>query len=272
MNAPQNDLENLLGTLGRYSQIAVAVSGGVDSMTLATLIHRHSDAQTQIFHAVSPAVPAEATRRVRSLAMQESWALTVIDAGEFDDDRYRTNPVNRCYYCKSNLYDAIAPRTSAQIVSGANLDDLGEYRPGLEAAAARGVRHPYVEAGVGKQSVRRIARWLALPEIAELPASPCLASRIETGIAIDPAMLGLVHRVEQLIGRSLAPRTVRCRIRATGVVIELDEDCLNQLDSQRMTRIRARALDLVRDARYDYDVRFESYRVGSAFLTGTEQI
>src|SRR5882757_11460128 len=90
---------------------AVAVSGGVDSMTLAVIAHRTRHAATTMFHAVSPAVPPEATERVRRYARSEGWDLVVFDAGEFADADYRSNPVNRCFYCKTHLYSAIAART-----------------------------------------------------------------------------------------------------------------------------------------------------------------
>lgn len=256
----------LLDALRGAPDLAVAVSGGVDSLTLATLISRHLRARTTIFHAVSPAVPDEATARVRALAARESWPLQIIDADEFSDDRYRRNPVNRCFHCKTHLYEAIASRTSAQILSGTNLDDLGEYRPGLEAAKAHGVRHPYVEAAIDKKMVRRIAARLDLGAIADLPAAPCLSSRIETAIAIDPEVLALVHRIEKFVGESISPRTVRCRIRASGMVIELDEPSLRRLRPEELYAIRDGAAELARESCRSYVLSFEAYRSGSAFL------
>ena len=151
-------LNTVLDDIGRA---AVAVSGGVDSMTLALLAGRRSGADCAMFHAVSPAVPAEATARVQEYAVREGWRLTVLDAGEFDDPAYRANPANRCFYCKTNLYGALAARTDATLLSGTNVDDLGDWRPGLKAAQAHGVRHPFVEAGIDKAQVRSIAAGLA---------------------------------------------------------------------------------------------------------------
>jgi pyridinium-3,5-biscarboxylic acid mononucleotide sulfurtransferase len=247
-------------------RIAVAVSGGIDSLTLATVAHRECGARVEMFHAVSPAVPPEATQRVRALAAEQGWRLQVFDAGEFDDGSYRANPVNRCFYCKTSLYGAIAPRTRAQIVSGTNLDDLGEYRPGLDAARRHSVRHPFVEAGIDKAAVRAIARAAGLGDLAELPSAPCLSSRIETGIAIDPGMLALVHETEKLVGEALRPRTVRCRVRARGVVIELDEARLAAVDPSHRAALCGEVGALFRAGGFDYAVDFAPYRVGSAFL------
>jgi uncharacterized protein len=256
-------LESILRDIG---PVAVAVSGGVDSLTLATILHRFLRGGVEMFHAVSPAVPHEATARVRTLAAREGWKLSVVDAGEFGDSNYRSNPVNRCFYCKTNLYGALVPRTAAQIVAGTNLDDLGEYRPGLDAARNHGVRHPFVEAGIDKNTVRAIARHLDLADVADLPSAPCLSSRIETGIAIDPDMLRLVHAAELLVSKSLAPRTVRCRVRAKGVVIELDEQNLAALDGNAREALRDNVGTLFRDGGFEYPVSLAPYRTGSAFL------
>jgi uncharacterized protein len=271
MNGPVGRLEALELIINELPAVAVAVSGGVDSLTLATAVHRAMPRRSTMFHAVSPAVPAEATRRVESLAAQQGWTLQVIDAGEFDDADYRSNPVNRCFYCKTNLYGAIAPRTAAQIVSGTNVDDLGEYRPGLDAAKRYGVRHPFVEAGLDKPAVRSLARSLGLGAVSELPAAPCLSSRIETGIAIDPVVLNLVHQTEKLVGGELRVRTVRCRVRNRGIVVELDEAALASLGSSQRAQLSQRIAALFKKAGFDHQVCFEPYRVGSAFVHQIQQ-
>ncbi|ACA18178.1 ATP-utilizing protein of the PP-loop superfamily-like protein [Methylobacterium sp. 4-46] len=261
-------LEAVLAGIG---PVAVAVSGGVDSLTLASVARRGS---ARMVHAVSPAVPEEATRRVREEAARQGWDLAVIEAGEFGDPAYRRNPVNRCFFCKTNLYGAIRALTGRVIVSGANLDDLGEYRPGLEAAKAYGVRHPFVEAGMGKEAVRALARRLGLGAVAELPAAPCLSSRVETGIPIEPATLGFVHAVERLVSEVLggAPgprRAVRCRVRASGIVVELDPASLSALTADDRVAL---GLRIAGEAPVDLvgaEIRFAPYRVGSAFLTGS---
>lgn len=264
-------LEAILAGLG---PVAVAVSGGVDSLTLATLAHRLAPGAALMVHAVSPAVPGEATARVRAEGAREGWDLRVIEAGEFADPAYRANPVNRCFFCKTNLYGAVRRVTDRQILSGANRDDLGEYRPGLDAARAHGVRHPYVEAGFDKAAVRALARDLGLGAVAELPAAPCLSSRVETGIAIEPEILGFIHAVERLVGGALAgggaKRAVRCRVRAEGVVVELDPGSLAALATPDRERLGA-DIRRMAPARLSGLVRFAPYRAGSAFLVEPQE-
>ena len=182
--------------LARHHALTIAVSGGVDSLTLAA--HAGRRMRITAAHAVSPAVPAEATARVKAMAAKEGWPLRIIDAREFSDPRYLGNPLNRCYFCKTNLYRRIAEALPGTIASGANTDDLGDFRPGLAAAEEHGVVHPYVEAGVSKAQLRALAASLGLGEVASLPAQPCLASRVETGIPIDAGDLRFIDRVETI--------------------------------------------------------------------------
>ena len=123
-------------------EVSVAVSGGIDSVTLAVLASQTPNISIQMYHAVSPAVPSQATDRVKQLSRDYGWSLQILDAHEFADEDYLSNPVNRCFYCKTNLYKAISAVSGGVIVSGANTDDLSDYRPGLGAAKNASVRHP----------------------------------------------------------------------------------------------------------------------------------
>jgi pyridinium-3,5-biscarboxylic acid mononucleotide sulfurtransferase len=246
--------------------LAVAVSGGVDSVTLATFAHRAAGSRTEVFHAVSPAVPEEATERVKWLAADQGWRLRIVNAREFADESYLANPVDRCFFCKTNLYGCIARHSDAQILSGANLDDLQEYRPGLDAAKLHSVRHPYLEAKIDKITVRSLARDLGLGALAELPAAPCLSSRVETGIAIRPEVLKAIHAVEQIITKDFPTGTVRCRVRAKGVVIELDPETLAAIAGEREGEVRANADRIFAGVAPTLNLSFQPYRNGSAFL------
>ena len=259
-------MDLLARLLGEYGEVTVAVSGGVDSMTLASFAHRTlGRGRVRMVHAVSPAVPRAATARVRARGREEGWRLELADAGEFADERYRANPVNRCYFCKSNLYGMLAAMPGGVVLSGANCDDLGDYRPGLEAAAENAVRHPYIEAAFAKADVRALARALNLPELAALPSSPCLSSRVETGLRIEAAALAMIDDTEEWLKDALSPETVRCRLRKQGVVIELDDGTIAGLSPDR----RARLIEEMRERRPDMDCReieFLPYGRGSAFV------
>lgn len=263
---PTTTLEAHLATLTKvllgYRPAAVALSGGVDSMTLAHIAHQTLGDDVEMFHAASPAVPHDANRRIRDHADRHGWRLRVVDAGEFSDERYLANPSNRCYFCKSNLYGALSSLTEAQLLSGTNLDDLDDFRPGLRAADQNEVRHPFVEAAMTKLHVRGAATLHGLHDLAELPAAPCLASRVETGIRILPASLRAIDAVEAMLRDTLTPTTVRCRLRESGVVIELDRATLARLDPSRRGELTHRI-------RVDYGLttsEFVAYERGSAFL------
>ena len=269
---PDSAVETLIATLEcvleGMGRAAVAVSGGVDSMTLAVVAHRALGDSASMLHAASAAVPADATDRVERYARREGWRLQRIDAGELLDTRYVANPVNRCYFCKTNLYSTIAPLAGAgaTIVSGTNADDLGDFRPGLAAADEHGVRHPYVECGIHKPAVRAIATRLGLHDLAELPAAPCLSSRVETGIAIDPAVLEVIDACERLVRDAIGAGTVRCRVRRDAVVVELDDAALADLDGPRRVALAGEVEARMTAAGVPRALRFEPYRMGSAFL------
>lgn len=239
-------LGRLLGALEHFPDRVVACSGGVDSLTLATVAQRAAPDRTTVAHTVTPAVPARATARVVAYAKREGWSLEVVRSAEFDDERYLANPIDRCYYCKTNLYDAIdgvmegaaLDASGAVVLSGANTDDLGEYRPGLIAAAEHRVHHPYVEAGLSKGNVREIARDLALEE-ADLPASPCLASRLYTGTRVTAERLRAAEIGEETIGQLTGVQVSRCRIREDDVVVEVSDDDRDAITDETLDAVAA---------------------------------
>lgn len=260
-------LARLHGVLDAMGPVLVAVSGGIDSLTLMTVAHHRLHGEARAVHATSPAVPAAALARVQEIAARERWDLLLVDAGELHDADYRRNPLNRCYFCKSSLYrviGALARHTGATVASGANADDLGDFRPGLEAARQSGVRHPLIEASIGKAHVRAIARAVGLGDLADLPASPCLSSRIETGIAIDPSLLVAIDRVEVAVRRELGVHVVRCRIRPDSCEIELGE--IDSVAPAARDRVVSVVAAILAESGVSLPVRFGRYRQGSAFI------
>ena len=149
------------------------------------------------------------------------------------------------------------------VAAGTNTDDLSDYRPGLQAAAEHGVLHPFVDAQMSKADVRALARALGLGELAELPAAPCLASRIETGLRVEPADLAVIDRVETLLRAMLGNITLRCRLLRGGWVVELDPRVYEDLSAQKRRAIIGQVRRATDDGRA---VDLRAYSRGSAFV------
>lgn len=263
---PRNRLQHLLQVLDDIAPRVIACSGGIDSMLLATVAHRQNPAATTVAHAVSPAVPAEATARVEAWAQGEGWRLELVASGEFENEDYLSNPVNRCYYCKSRLYSSLSRIARAvgenpALMSGANTDDLGEYRPGLDAAREFAVRHPYLEADFDKAAIRAVAHHLSLP-FATLPASPCLASRLYTGTRVTSERLRAVEESEATIRRETGIEVLRCRIREDRMYIEVGDRDREKITSALLERVASQCNLNLSGVQLDP----EPYRPGRAFV------
>jgi len=271
MTEPHPALSRLAEVLAGISPRVIACSGGVDSLLLATVAHRESPATTTIAHTVTPAVPAQATARVVRYAQSQGWQLELIRSSEFDDERYLSNPVDRCYWCKHHLYDAIAELVTwaadggPVVLSGANTDDLGEYRPGLKAAEEFAVRHPYLEAGLAKDDVRGIARHLGV-DAAELPSSPCLASRLYTGTRVSADRLRAVELGEAAVTELTGVAVVRCRIREERVLVEVQEADRGLVTAAVLAEV-GRVMHVAAPDLADPVLDPRAYKSGRSFLT-----
>lgn len=206
----------------------VALSGGVDSAVVAQAAGL-SQSACVLVTSHSPSVAQRERKDAEQIALRTGLPFHVMETQEVAQEDYRKNDVRRCYFCKSHLFDSMAGRFPGhQILTGTNLDDLGDYRPGLQAADQAHVRAPLVELKVTKAQVRDLARYWQLP-LAEKPASPCLASRVAYGIAVTEERLAMVERAETLLHK-LGIAECRVRLHAQDLArIEVPEGAISVL-------------------------------------------
>jgi len=256
-------IEELEARIRSLESCVVAFSGGVDSSLVAALAVGALGERALAVTAVSPALATGELEGAGAVARAIGVRHETLTTAELAREGYRRNDRDRCYHCKTELYEQLsalaARRGFAALLSGANADDLGDWRPGLRAAEEHGVRHPLLEAGVGKDEVRRLARELGVPS-AEKPASPCLASRIPYGTPVDPAVLAQIDRAETAL-KALGYRILRVRHLGDVGRVELAAD---ELPRARDAGEREALLEAVRSAGYaEAEIAEEPFRSGS---------
>src|SRR5436309_370044 len=255
-----NELE---ARISEMRSAVVAFSGGVDSSVVAALAARSLGSRAIAITAVSPALATGELSGAREVARAIGIRHEVVETNELARAGYAANGRDRCYHCKSELYDRLGAlartRGYAVILSGANADDLGDWRPGLTAAAEHAVRHPLLEAGVGKEEIRALARELGVRS-ADKPASPCLASRLPYGTQVDPETLAQVDRAEHAL-KMLGYRVLRVRHYGDLGKVQLTDDELGRAVAPAG---RAEVIAAVRGAGYRrVEIDEQPFRSGS---------
>jgi uncharacterized protein len=238
----------------------VAYSGGVDSALLLALAKEALGPRAIAFTAVSPAVPPDELQAARDLARELRVEHIERNSAELDDPRYAKNPTDRCYFCKTELYDLARAearsRGLAAVVSGTNADELRDYRPGLKAADEHGVVQPLAEAGLTKSEIRSLSREMRLPTW-DKPQQPCLSSRIPYGTEVTRERLDQLARSEMAL-RALGLREFRVRWHGAVARIEVAERELAHLMA-----VRADAAKALHEAGFQFiSVDLEPFRSG----------
>ena len=210
--------------LGEYESCLVAYSGGVDSVLLAHVAYEELGRRMLAVIADSPSLPRRELDEAKAVAAEFGFPLEIVGTGEFENPDYHNNPVNRCYFCKHELFshmESIAVQRSFRVLAyGENVSDAGDWRPGSQAAGEFEVRAPLREAGLSKADVREVSRALGLPT-ADKPAMPCLSSRIPYGERVTPEKVGMIEQAENIL-RDMGFSEVRVRHHETGPLARVE--------------------------------------------------
>ena len=229
-NAPIK-LAQLQAIFREMDRALIAYSGGIDSTLVAKVAMDVLGDRALAVTANSPSLMPEDFEDAKTQAAEMGIAHKVVETYEMDNEQYTSNPVNRCYFCKSELHDTLKPLATEMgypyVVDGVNADDLLDYRPGIAAAKERGVRSPLAEVGISKLEVRELAKQLGLPWW-DKPSQPCLSSRFPYGELITTEKLHRVGRAERYM-RDLGYQNLRVRSDGETARIELSKVNLPKL-------------------------------------------
>jgi len=200
--AIEEKLTQLRTIMHECGSVLVAYSGGVDSALVMTIAHQELGDQALACIGVSPSYPAREMRDAVKLAEELAIPYRLVNTEEYLDPNYAANPNNRCYFCKSELHNRLKEILTGEdwgvVLDGNNASDVGDFRPGMNAARERGVRSPLLEADITKEEIRAIAHELGLP-VWDKPAMACLSSRVPHGTPITPELLRQIEGAEDVL-------------------------------------------------------------------------
>jgi uncharacterized protein len=214
----------LIESVSEMERVVVAYSGGVDSAFLAATAHEILGSDALAATAVSPAVAERELAQAEDLARRFGWNHVLLETHELARVGYARNDPQRCYWCKTELFEMLEPiakARGAEIAVGTNRDDLSDFRPGIAAARERSVKTPLADAGLTKSDVRALSRRLGLPT-ADKPASPCLASRFAYGVRVTREGLRRIDQAEEAV-RNLGFTEFRVRDHGDLARVEVPE-------------------------------------------------
>ena len=255
----------LVAWLGQHGSVLIGFSGGVDSAYLACVaLDAVGAANVLAVIGRSASYPLEQWTTAREVADRFGVPVLEIDTDEMHDPRYAANPVNRCYFCKTELWSKLVPiareRGIAVVVDGTNHDDLADFRPGAQAAREAGVQSPLAELRFSKDDIRELSRLRGIPTWSQ-PSSPCLSSRLPHGTEVTPLRLRKVENAERALRAMGITGNLRVRYHGETARIEMDHDQIERWSAVAHRPALRAAGKMAGFARVELDLR--AFRSGS---------